>query len=209
MDISIHKRRLGGINFRETMCAAVSHRLWSCAHLSFLPVVALLIFVASASTGSIYAQSCHPAAVHYIVRDETGKVLGESELKAVYERMSKLPSEVGGVYVGTAFLAKDRKTFYSPYSEERKNGEEVPVIAFSHDGPCQLKFADATMEYHGKKMRLIFDVDIPSNTQPVHDLVIDSLPFQEGTFKLDLSGLEQGDHKVMAASRWKRVSGKS
>jgi hypothetical protein len=169
----------------------------------------LLVFVACASTGSIYAQECHPAAVNYIVRDEKGKVLGESELNAVYERISKLPSEVGNVYVGTAFLAKDRKTFYSPYSEERKSGEEVPVIAFGHSGPCQLKFADSTLEYHGKKMRLFFDVDIPSKEQPVHDVVIDSLPFQEGTFRLDLSGLEQDDHRVMAAGRWKRVSVKS
>jgi hypothetical protein len=169
---------------------------------------ALLIFVTCVATSSIYAQECHPAIVNYIVRDEKGKVLGKSDLNAVYERISKLPSEVGSVYLGTAFLAKDRETFYSPYSEERKNGEEVPVIAFGHSGPCQLKFADSTLEYHGKKMRLFFDVDIPSKEQPVYDVVVDSLPFQEGTFKLDLSGLKQDDHRVMAASRWKRVSGK-
>jgi len=190
MNTSIHKRRFGGINFAHSF------------------VVALLIFVACVSTGSIYGQECHPAAVNYIVRDEKGKVLGESDLNAVYERISKLPSEVGSVYVGTAFLAKDWKTFYSPYSEERKSGEEVPVIAFGHSGPCQLKFADSTLEYHGKKMRLFFDVDIPSKEQPVHDMVVDSLPFQEGTFKLDLSGLKQDDRRVMAASRWKSVSGK-
>jgi len=203
MNISIHKGRFGGggINFRETMCAAASHRLWSRA--------VLLILVACVATGSIYAQECHPAAVNYIVRDEKGKVLGESELKGVYERTPKLPSEVGSVYLGAAFLAKDRKTFYSPYSEERKSGEEVPVIAFGHSGPCHLKFADSTLEYHGKKMRLFFDIDIPSKEQPVHDMVVDSLPFQEGTFKLDLSGLEHDDHKVMEAGRWKRISGKS
>jgi hypothetical protein len=209
MNIPVHKGRFGGINFREAVCAAVSHRLWFRAQLSFPPVVALLIFVAYASTGSIYAQSCQPAAVDYIVRDEGGKVLGEIELKAVYERMSKLPSEVGDVYVGTAFLATGWKTFYSPYSEDRKNGEKVPVIAFEHSGPCHLKFTDATLEYDGKKMRLIFAVDIPSKEQPVHDMVIDSLPFQGGTFKLDPSGLEHEDHRVMAASRWKRVSAKS
>jgi hypothetical protein len=209
MNISVHKRRFDGINFRETICAAVSHRWWSQAQSSFPPVVALLIFVAYASTGSIYAQSCHPAAVNYIVRDERGRVLGESELKPVYERMAKLPSEVGSIYVGTAFLATDGKTFYSPYTEERNSGKEVSVIAFGHSGPCQLKFTDATLEYHGKKMRLIFDVDIPSKEQPVRDMVIDSLPFQQGTFKLDLSGLKQEDYRVMAASRWKRVSAKS
>ncbi len=209
MNTSIHKRRFGGISFNETMYVAC-HRLWFRTQLSSFPsVVPLLIFVACVSTGSIYAQSCHPAVVNYIVRDEKGNVLGESELNAVYERISKLPSEVGSVYVETAFLAKDRKTFYSPYSEERKSGEEVPVIAFGHSGPCHLKFADSTLEYHGKKMRLIFDVDIPSKEQPVYDMVVDSLPFQEGTFKLDLSGLEQYDHRVMAASRWKRVSSKS
>lgn len=209
MNISIHKGRSGKINFRETWRPAVGRRWWSRARLSFPHVVALLIFVACASTGPVSAQECHPAALYYIVRDERGKVLGEGELQAVYQRMSKLPSEVGGVYVGTAFLAKDRKTFYSPYSEERKSGEEVPVIAFSHSGPCELKFADATLEYHGKKMRLIFDVAIPSQEQPVHEIVVDSLPFQEGTFKLDLSGLKEGGRRVMAASRWKRVSGKS
>jgi hypothetical protein len=201
--------RFGGSHFRETVCAAVNRRLWFCAQLGFVTVVAQLIFVVCVSAGSTYAQECQPAAVNYIVRDEAGKVLGESELNAVYERIAKLPSEVGSVYMGTAFLAKGWKTFYSPYSEERKGSEEVSVIAFGHSGPCQLKFADSTLEYHGKKMRLFFDVDIPSKEQPVLDMVIDSLPFQEGTFKLDLSGLKQEEHRVMAASRWKRIGGKS
>jgi hypothetical protein len=209
MNTAIHKRRFGEINFDQTIGTAC-HRLRFRTQLSSFPfVVALLIFVACASTGSICAQSCQPAVVSYIIRDESGRVLGKSELNVVYERISKLPTEVGAVYIGTAFMAKDRKTFYSPYSEERARGEEVPLIAFGHDGPCRLKFSDATLEYHGKKMRLIFDVDIPSEKQPVHDLVIDSLPFQEGTFKLDLSGLAQQDHRVMAATRWKKVSSKS
>jgi hypothetical protein len=195
--MNVSMGRFGGINFREAVCAAVSHRLWFRG--------ALLIFVACVSTGSIYAQACEPASVDYIVRDERGKELGKSELNAVYERMSKLPREVGEVYVGTAILAKDRKTFYSPYSEESKSGEEVPVITIFNMVSCRIKFADSTLEYHGKKMRLFFDVD---SEQLVHHMVIDSLPFQEGTFKLDLSGLEQAD-RVIAATRWKRVSGKS
>ena len=67
---------------------------------------------------------------------------------------------------------------------------------------CKLHLPEAVLEYHGKKMRLIFDADLEPRT-----LVIDSLPFQEGTFKLDLGGLKE-DGNVIVAGRWKKVVGK-
>jgi len=58
----------------------------------------------------------------------------ESELKAVYERIPKLPSEVGSVSLGGAFWLKDRKTFIRR-TRGKESGDAVPVIAFGHMAP--------------------------------------------------------------------------
>ena len=52
-------------------------------------------------------------------------------------------------------------------------------------------------------MRLIFKLDI-SRTQPDRRIVIDSLPFQEGSFVLDLSGWS-GSDKLIPATKWMKL----
>jgi hypothetical protein len=56
-------------------------------------------------------------------------------------------------------------------------------------------------------MRLIFNIDI-ARTQPDRRPVIDSPPFQEGIFELDLSGWPRSENKMIPAERWKKVKGK-
>src|ERR1700730_11808503 len=107
MNTSIQELGFGGID--ETGCAAC-HRFWIGSRWrSFSVIIAILILMACLLTGSAFGQSFASAAVNYILRDEGGKVLDESELKVVYERMSKLPSEVGSVYIGTAFWQRAGK----------------------------------------------------------------------------------------------------
>lgn len=43
----------------------------------------------NATRNPAYAQHCNPAVVNYILRDENGKVLTETEIKAVYEQLPK------------------------------------------------------------------------------------------------------------------------
>lgn len=50
-----------------------------------------------------------------------------------------------------------------------------------------MHLGEATLQYGGKRMRLFFNIDITRN-QDDRRPVIDSLPFQTGAFKLEMSG---------------------
>lgn len=66
--------------------------------------------------------------------------------------------------------------------------------------PCRLDLDAVTLMLHEKTMRLIFHLDV--DARGIRLLVIDSPPFQEPTFALDLPGV----HTVIPASQWKKVS---
>ena len=60
----------------------------------------------SATRNLAYTQYCNPAVVNYILRDENGKVLTETEIKTVYEQ---LPKAIGDarLYSGQVTFAED------------------------------------------------------------------------------------------------------
>lgn len=176
-----------------TLCASIDARLF----------VMLLILIACVPARLVRAQSCNPAVVSYIVRDEQGKVLDEVALKSVRDQ---LPTRIGEARVdaGEISFADDGRTFYWPESVDWPKGEKVAGLEFANAETCALHLTEATLTYHNKKMRLIFDVGI-TMAQPDRRPVIDSLPFQEGTFALDLSGWPHDRDQVIPPERWKRV----
>ena len=154
-------------------------------------------------TATSYAQSCNPAMVSYIVRDETGRVLTGTELKTAAEQ---LPKQIGDATtsVDETSFAPDNQTFYWRESAEWEKGAKQPSLQFSNGGICAMRFSEITLVRHKKRMRLIFDIEIlrfQSDRRPV----VDSLPFQGGTFRLDLSGWTHEIDKLIPASRWKRI----
>jgi len=170
-------------------------------------LVALLALATCALGNPTHAQSCNPAVVNYIIRDESGKVLSEAELKSVYEQ---LPESIGDAhtYPGEVSFADDGKSFYRPESLDWKRGKKVPSLEFANAGTCTMHLTEATLTYRHKRMRLIFNIDI-TRTQHDRRPVIDSLPFQEGTFELDLSGWSHDGDKLIPAERWKKVRDKA
>ena len=113
--------------------------------------------------------------------------------------------------VGTLYVSEDGKRYERSYIEEpNKAGKKIPVLSYVDVSYiCRMKVSEATLTYRGKTMRLIFNVDIPNKELPFNSLTVDSLPFQEGTFKLDLSGGRDEDWgKGVPARRWKKVRGK-
>ena len=87
-----------------------------------LGVLTFLLLAPCATGNPSRAQSCNPAVVNYIVRDEGGKGLSESELKSVYEQLPKSigdaridVGEVSFAEYQTALPALRRK-FYVPSS---------------------------------------------------------------------------------------------
>jgi hypothetical protein len=163
----------------------------------------LALFFLTLMVGPTYAQSCNPAAVHYIVRDEKGNVLSETDLKSIAELV---PKQIGDATtsVGETSFAPDNVTFYWPESIEWDKGTKVPSLDFSNAGICALRFSEITLTYHNKKMRLIFDLEI-LRFQEDRRPVVNSIPFQAGTFRLDLRGWKHDRDKMIPATHWKKV----
>jgi hypothetical protein len=149
-----------------------------------------------------HAQSCNPAVINYLVRDEKGKVLTETELKSVYEKLPKTIDDAD-VSSGQVSFADDKGKYYWPESVDWPSGNKQSTLEFANAKTCAMHLTVVTLAYHDKKMRLIFDRDI-ARGQNDRRLVIDSLPFQEGTFALDLNGWSGEPDTLIPSSRWKK-----
>src|SRR6266496_3622698 len=162
----------------------------------------LLFFIAETA----FAQYCNPAAVHYIVRNEKGEVIKEAELKAI---LAQLPQQIDDAHTSVFEIsfAPDKRTFYWPESVEWEKGTKLSVLMFSNESTCTLHLGEATLQYHSMKMRLLFKMDI-TRDQSDRRPVIDSLPFQNGTFELVLSGWTHSRDKLIPATHWKRIKGR-
>jgi hypothetical protein len=150
-----------------------------------------------------HAQSCNPASVNYMIRDEQGRVLSDTELKTLEEQLPKAIGDAN-LYVTEVSLADDQKSYYWPESVDFDKGKKQPALGFANAGTCTMHLTEVTLKYHNLKMHLIFNIDI-DRTQPDRRMVIDSLPFQEGTFSLDMSGRGSDNHTIVPAQWWKKL----
>jgi len=154
------------------------------------------------STKEAFGQSCRPAVVSYLVRDEKGKVLNETELGLISKEMTS------GWGIRKIAFSEDGKSLISEYSEDAKRAvNQIPVLTVSNATKCELWVKEVTLKYGARTMRLVFNLHVYRRA-----IAIDSLPFADGTFQL---GLEkewpdktepyQGDSYIPAV-RWKKVS---
>ena len=150
------------------------------------------------------AQSCNPAVVHYIMHDEKGVVVKGADLESVHKQ---LPETIGNAQtsVGEVSLGSDGVTFYWPESVEYAKGKKVPALEFGNAQTCTLNLGQVDLSYRGKQMHLLFNIDI-ARFQDDRRPVIDSLPFREGTYRLDLTGWPHSREKLIPATRWKKVA---
>jgi hypothetical protein len=165
--------------------------------MGIVAVVVGLFLSASAS-----AQSCNPAAVSYIVRDEQGRVIGGEELKTIHQQ---LPKVIGNAdtWIDEVSLSGDGVTYYRHESVDWNKGTKIPALGFVNARTCTLNLPGVDLTYHGKKMRLNFNITI-ERYQDDRRPVIDSLPFQEGTFVLDLTSWPHKEDKMIPATLWKK-----
>ena len=175
--------------------SAAEERIW----LMIILCMIALLFVTTSP-----AQSCNPAVVDYLIRDEKGQILSEADVKSI---AAQLPKQVGNANVGDSQVsfAEDKKTYYWPESVDWEKGTRLPALSFANASTCTLHLEEVTLTYKSKKMRLIFNIDI-ARGQNDRRPVVDSLRFQEGTFKLDLSGWTKDEDKIIPASRWKKIN---
>jgi hypothetical protein len=151
-----------------------------------------------------YGQSCRPAVIAYIVRDGKGNVLNEAQLQSLRKGLEswwnirRLPFSENG------------KTLISEYSAEADQAKNLlPVLYVADSAGCEVGLTEVTLKYGGKSMRLLFNVRVFRRA-----IAIDSLPFEEGTFELQLDS-ELPDRKepyrgegYLPAERWKKISNK-
>ena len=151
---------------------------------------------------SVSAQFCNPAVVDYIVRDGKGSVLSGEELKTIHH---PLPETIGNgnTAVSEVSFTGDGITYYWPESVDWDKGKKVSALEFANAATCTLNLARVELAYQGMKMTLIFEISI-ERKQNDRRMVIDSLPFQNGTFILDLTGWSHSRDQLIPASRWKK-----
>jgi len=164
-------------------------------------LTALLFLLTCAWRNPAQAQYCNPALVSYIVRDENGKPLTEEALQSVAEQ---LPKSIGDaqIYAGEVSLTENGRRFYRQESVDWDKGKKVPALHFINDGNCAMRLGKVTLTYQGKQMRLFFNLSI-TRTQHDRRWVFDSLPFQEGSFVVDVEGWPWEKNEVVSADRWR------
>jgi len=141
--------------------------------------------------------------VYYIVRDEKGKVVSSADLSVIYKT---LPEKIGDASTSAEEVSfkADKQTYYWPENADWDKGTKVPALLFANAATCTMRLGEVTLSYRGLTMRLRFDVDI-NRTQDDRRQVIDSLRFQDGTFRLDLTGWTRDRDKLIPATRWKKI----
>src|SRR5215813_3060635 len=171
--------------------------------LFYVRVLLCVVTILAAIQCVAAAQYCSPAVVSYIVRDANGAVLGAAQLNSVSEQ---LPKKIGDATVETdqVSFSSDLQTFLWQESVEWESGKKLPALEFVNAGTCNMHLGEVTLTWGGKQMHLIFNLDV-GRDQYIHRTVIDSLPFQEGTFALDLNQWSRDLKKMIPSDSWKRI----
>ena len=149
-----------------------------------------------------FAQSCNPASVFYIVRDERGKVVSTADLATI---AAQLPKTIGDATTGANEISvkPDKLTYYWHEDADFEKGSKMPALLFANAATCTMHLGEVTLKYRGMTMRLIFNIDI-DRSQDDRQQVIDSVKLQSGTFHLDLKGWNQERETIIPAKYWKR-----
>ena len=162
----------------------------------WLTLLLLVVFKPS------FAQSCNPASVFYIVRDERGRVVSAEDLASI---AAQLPRTIGDATTGANEISvkADKRTYYWHEDAGYEKGSKMPALLFANAATCTMHLGEVSIKYHGKTMRLTFNIDI-NRSQDDRQQVIDSLRMQNGTFRLDLIGWTRERDKITPARYWKR-----
>jgi len=149
-----------------------------------------------------FAQSCNPASVFYIVRDEHGKVVSTADLASI---AAQLPKTIGDATTGANEISvkPDKLTYYWHEDADFDKGSKMPALLFSNAATCTMHLGEAIIKHQGMTMRLIFNIDI-DRRQDDRQQVIDSVELQDGTFHLDLKGWNRERETIIPATHWKR-----
>lgn len=149
------------------------------------------LLIVSAVLNPAQAQSCNPAVVSYLVRDEKGELMSAENLKTLAAGF--LEEKVGNslVYVDEVSFAEDGVTFYWPESVEWQKGKKSPSLTFANAETCTMNLTQIVLVHNKKKMRLVFNVDI-ARAQKDRRPVIDSIALPGRNLRIEPRRLVAG-----------------
>jgi hypothetical protein len=173
--------------------------------MKFSRTIAFFTVVLSATAGMAYAQICPPVGVYYVVRAEDGMPLSSAELESITKQLPKTiggaTNTAGAATVTISSVPANEDGTLQPISYfGEKSPKTIPALSFSNAYPCSVHLEAVTLMLYGKTMRLIFNLGL--DARGIRTLVIDSLPFQQGTFALDPPSAQT----VIPTHLWKKVS---
>lgn len=165
-------------------------------YILFCSITFLLVLILLSASNVSAQPGCY-GTTNYLIRDEAGKAMTLKELEKVTVSINGVPMKL------RYDISGKEPTFYEyefvHYYENKiiRDTGKIPFknplsISIQPYGFCG-KTGDLTLTYRGKRMRLIFDID------EARHAMIDSLPFQSGTFYLN-SAMEWED----MSKDWKR-----
>jgi len=159
--------------------------------ITSIGLLLLLIFLC-AQTAS--AQICGSARIDYVIRDGKGHIIDASTLK---------PSDFVEEKADRYYQRGTKQISFSGTGDV-KHAAKITSLHYEGGGACELKLDELTLRMGGKTMHLIFNLSLNSYSDSAHsDKVIDSLPFKQGTFRLEATS-----ENNIPASSWKKVSNK-
>ena len=165
--------------------------------LSITTVLSVLYILLSAA--NIFAQPTCSRVLTYLIRNENGQIMTSAEtqqltiqdINGVALKLQKnspdadgrLPYEYESAVNRYQELRPERFQLFNLTSNPlRLPSDSYPIV------PCS-NFGEMTLRYGGKQMKLLFDI---GEFGSVYGAMIDSLPFQEGTFHLRSTQCKEG-----------------
>ena len=164
----------------------------------------LLVAALALAASPAAAQHCWPTEIALLVRDEHGAVIDPQRLM---DSMRYSPPR--GETEGFADFAVARALVDSLGTNRWNQPGGTPAISWHGRGDCRVDMREVVLRRGGRAMRLWMDLHLDSDAHPVpSDYLLEAPPFAEGTWRLDVCALPEGNPKryVFIPARWVRVA---
>lgn len=163
-------------------------------------LVALGTMAIAVATHSAQAQICPGSHLTYIVRDARGKPINAASKDLRFDPDNGTQSRKWGISSSEFFEGYEKQV---PDSLKKLNGK---MAALTTEGMCTFKQpVKLQLIFKGKTMNLVFLVPKLSEYDS-RNFLVDSLPFREGTFEIELPVSESDTRsRFYPASGWKKV----
>jgi hypothetical protein len=163
-----------------------------------IPTIVLILLACAALARPAAAQHCWPSSLALLVRDEAGTVMHPADLGG-YTYTPERPDSSDQKFT-VARLSGDRWAAAAPAGAH--------ALQWHGRGDCRVQLDEVVLRRGDRVMRLRLNVRLDTTADPgPTDYVVDTPPFQEGTWELalPLPPGRTGGAAAVTADRWRRL----